>query len=199
MRLRPGLVADRLSLAAERADDRVIRLNRAFGQGIEQRRQALNASGRLLESLSHKGVLARGFALVRDRAGQPIRRAAMVSPGQTMQIQFADGGIRAAANLLDPNVPDEESGEGEPGSGITPPSAPSTSGIKEAAAGLASGIMGSDAISAEDIEANLRRLAGKRGRKRSAPAAAPTMTETSDDNAASLARSKAGDQPPASS
>jgi exodeoxyribonuclease VII large subunit len=45
--------------------------------------------------VSYRGVLARGFALVRDLAGQPLRSATALSPGAKIEIEFADGRVRA--------------------------------------------------------------------------------------------------------
>ena len=42
-------------------------------------------------------VLERGFALVRSLDGGPLRRAAAVEAGQGLDIEFADGRVRAAA------------------------------------------------------------------------------------------------------
>jgi exodeoxyribonuclease VII large subunit len=42
-------------------------------------------------------VLARGFALVRDPAGSPVRTAAAVRPGARLDIEFADGHVGALA------------------------------------------------------------------------------------------------------
>ena len=43
-------------------------------------------------------MLERGFALVRDAAGAPLRRAAAIAPGQALRIEFADGEIGATAD-----------------------------------------------------------------------------------------------------
>jgi exodeoxyribonuclease VII large subunit len=51
----------------------------------------------MLEAVSYRGVLARGFALVRDEAGMPLRRAAEIREGQALRIEFADGEVSAAA------------------------------------------------------------------------------------------------------
>jgi exodeoxyribonuclease VII large subunit len=58
---------------------------------------ALDSCARLLESYSYEGVLARGFALVRDAAGGPVIAAAAVAPGQELHLQFHDGEIAAVA------------------------------------------------------------------------------------------------------
>ncbi|HRN83718.1 MAG TPA: exodeoxyribonuclease VII large subunit, partial [Hyphomicrobium sp.] len=51
----------------------------------------------LLGSLGYQSVLARGFALVRDADGAMVRAAAAVTAGQTLEIEFADGRIKADA------------------------------------------------------------------------------------------------------
>jgi exodeoxyribonuclease VII large subunit len=40
-------------------------------------------------------VLARGFALVRDAAGRPLRSAVAVTAGAPIEIEFADGRVGA--------------------------------------------------------------------------------------------------------
>src|SRR5947207_3035052 len=44
-----------------------------------------------------RGVRARGFALVRNLRGTPVRQAAAVSRGMAMDIEFFDGRVRASA------------------------------------------------------------------------------------------------------
>ena len=160
-RLRPGLVSDRISVQKERLSDRTDRLNRISLLTLEQKRKQLDASSRLLESLSHKGVLARGFALVRDRDGHMVRRAEDVSAGQSLCLEFADGHVNTTASLLDTYEPGLTSPvETEPLSSDT-----IEQGDQEPEVG-AFGIMGANAISAEDIEDHLRTIAGKRARRR---------------------------------
>jgi exodeoxyribonuclease VII large subunit len=52
----------------------------------------------LLAAFSYRGVLMRGFALVRDADGRPLRSAAGVVSGAPMDIEFADGHVRALAD-----------------------------------------------------------------------------------------------------
>ena len=47
--------------------------------------------------MSYRGVLSRGFALVRDEAQRPLRRATEVQETQRLEIEFADGKIGAIA------------------------------------------------------------------------------------------------------
>ena len=65
---------------------------------LRKRMASLESCGQLLNALSHRGVLARGFALVRDLKGKPLREAAAVHPGSEMDIEFFDGRVRAWAD-----------------------------------------------------------------------------------------------------
>jgi len=47
-------------------------------------------------------VLARGFALVRDAAGQPLFAAAAITPGDLLDIEFSDGRVGARAQATSP-------------------------------------------------------------------------------------------------
>jgi exodeoxyribonuclease VII large subunit len=80
-----------------RVDAAAERLGRAFARGLERRRDALAGRVKLMEAVGYRNVLARGFALVRDGAGQPVRRAAEAPKSGDLQIEFADGTIRAQA------------------------------------------------------------------------------------------------------
>jgi exodeoxyribonuclease VII large subunit len=82
---------DRVTALAERAE-------RAQWNLLDGRAARLERAGQLLAAFSYRGVLSRGFALVRDRAGQPLRTAAAVSPGTPLDIEFADGRVGATAH-----------------------------------------------------------------------------------------------------
>jgi exodeoxyribonuclease VII large subunit len=74
------------------------RMARAFA-GASQRRSASVASlAQLLRSLGYRNVLARGFALVRDGEGRPMRLAAAVPAGARLDIEWADGHVAATAD-----------------------------------------------------------------------------------------------------
>ena len=64
---------------------------------LESRRAQLASAWLLLGAMSYRGVLARGFALVRDEAETPLRRAAELRQAQRLEIEFADGKIGAVA------------------------------------------------------------------------------------------------------
>ena len=56
----------------------------------------LNSLAQLLESYSYKGVLERGFVLVRDAAGAPVLSAEGLSPGDGIALTFQNDGQVAA-------------------------------------------------------------------------------------------------------
>ena len=102
-RVRLGRVAPRLTLAPIRTmiatERRQLetsgqRAARALVRIVEFRRQRFEGTAKLLESLSYKSVLQRGFALVRDAKDKPVHAAAAVKPGQSLQIEFADGTVK---------------------------------------------------------------------------------------------------------
>jgi exodeoxyribonuclease VII large subunit len=70
---------------------------RAVTRLIERRYASLERATGLLTALSYHGVLARGFALVRDGSGTPLRAAAQVSTGLALDIEFHDGHVGAVA------------------------------------------------------------------------------------------------------
>ncbi|GJD40048.1 Exodeoxyribonuclease 7 large subunit [Methylobacterium bullatum] len=87
------------------------RLDQAIRRLIERRSDRLGNFAALLGTLSYRAVLARGFALVRDEDGAPIRAAASVTPGQRLGLEFADGTRFARSEAADDTAP---GGEGPP-------------------------------------------------------------------------------------
>ncbi len=64
----------------------------------QKRRQRLETASRMLESLSYRAVLSRGYAVVRHaEARTPLTRKTMVTPGMPLSIEFADGETGAVA------------------------------------------------------------------------------------------------------
>ncbi len=62
-------------------------------QRIEMESYKLLALWKRLQAASPESVLERGFAIVRDKSGRPIGRAAQISAGQTLVNEFSDGCI----------------------------------------------------------------------------------------------------------
>ncbi len=98
-RLRPSALRSRLSQSADRVAVLEARARQAFVNSHTSRRQRLASLTKLLQSLSYHGVLARGFALVRDQTGAMVRRSEGLHPGHNVEIEFSDG--RVAARVLE--------------------------------------------------------------------------------------------------
>jgi exodeoxyribonuclease VII large subunit len=119
-RLTPHTLRARMRAERERIDAAGRRAAQCLRVQVERRRDRLNVAGGrplpallamldrcgarleraegLLRALSYREVLARGFALVRDAAGLPLRSAAGVTPGAALDIEFADGRVGAVAS-----------------------------------------------------------------------------------------------------
>lgn len=90
-RLRPSSLEGRLRQSGERLLGLEMRAAQAHATSLKALRQRLESQGKLLQSLSHLGVLSRGFALVRDNKGTMVRASAGLIAGQSVEIEFADG------------------------------------------------------------------------------------------------------------
>ena len=96
-RLRPAPVKLRIARGADQLDAFHGRATRAIANRIAHGRARLDASAQLLSALSYTGILARGFAIVRDGNGAMVRRAADVTTGAALGIEFRDGEVRVQA------------------------------------------------------------------------------------------------------
>jgi exodeoxyribonuclease VII large subunit len=102
-RLRASLVANiaaartQIARQRERVGAFAARSERAVGVILDQRAMRYERAGQLLTAFSYRGVLARGFALVRDAGGLPLHAAASVSSGMRLDIEFSDGRVGAVA------------------------------------------------------------------------------------------------------
>ncbi len=97
-RLSLRLLTERTVKCQERVTQLAERGLRAQRTYLERRRDRVKSFEQLLNAFSYRGVLGRGFALVRDAAGQPLRAAAAVVPGAALDIEFADGRVGATAD-----------------------------------------------------------------------------------------------------
>ncbi len=98
----PVLLLERVRQANARLGELSARAARETRALLSERSAGVAALARMLESLSYERVLARGFAVVRDRAGAPLTKAAAISPGLELSLQFADGRVAARAAGGDP-------------------------------------------------------------------------------------------------
>jgi exodeoxyribonuclease VII large subunit len=95
--LRPHLLKDRIAVRGERVAALGDRAARAQGARLAGQRRHLDSLARLLDGLSYRGVLERGFALVRGSDGTVRRRAAAVKPGEALTLTFADAEVKIGA------------------------------------------------------------------------------------------------------
>nr|WP_314090791.1 exodeoxyribonuclease VII large subunit [uncultured Shinella sp.] len=102
----------RIKTQTERSRDRLkglaLRAESALSGDLSRRRALVQAQDRVLQSLSYRNVLKRGYALVRDEEGVPVKGAAALGPGRAIAIEFADGSVEAVT------------GAGTPSGGSTP-------------------------------------------------------------------------------
>jgi exodeoxyribonuclease VII large subunit len=89
---------------------------------LERLRERVRSLAQLVEAYSYHKVLDRGFALVRDAAGAPLRTAAAIAGGDRLEIEFSDGRVAATA--------ESKTGDGKP-----PPRKPKSGGTGGGPAG----------------------------------------------------------------
>jgi exodeoxyribonuclease VII large subunit len=95
-RLRPDALTQDLLRRGQRVREVGERLVHIVTRRRADKEKALEAAGRLLETLSHKSVLSRGFALVTRPDGTLVRAAAGLTPGDSVRLRFGDGEASAA-------------------------------------------------------------------------------------------------------
>ena len=96
-RIRAHTVSMRIANARDRLLPSGARLDRAAGLDIERRRSRLVQADRMLASMSPQAVLQRGFAVVRNEFGVPLMRAADVTAGSRLLLEFSDATTAATA------------------------------------------------------------------------------------------------------
>ena len=97
-----NLAAHRTNVARGRERIGVLgkRADRAIDNLLDVRWARWERNSQLLAAFSYRGVLARGFALVRDRNGRPLRTATAVAVGARIDIEFSDGKVGARADSV---------------------------------------------------------------------------------------------------
>ncbi len=105
-RLRPAPISQRITRANDALALLQARWARALSHTLARSRQQLDARAQMLAALSYQGVLARGFALVRDGNGLMVRSAGQVTAGSALGIEFGDGTVRVQATEQGQRNPD---------------------------------------------------------------------------------------------
>jgi exodeoxyribonuclease VII large subunit len=95
--LRPQGLKNRLARSAEQLHSLVIRAERGHKARLSQASGRLTGLTRVLEGVSYRAVLERGFALVRGADGTLRRRAASVAHSEALSLTFGDGTVPVLA------------------------------------------------------------------------------------------------------
>ncbi|UCH74687.1 MAG: exodeoxyribonuclease VII large subunit [Rhodospirillales bacterium] len=86
-------------------------LRNGAARAVRDEQARLRRIGDLLESVSFKRVLERGYAVVRDAADTAVTAAAATAPGQAVSIEFRDGRVGAVISGEPPaKAPKKDSG-----------------------------------------------------------------------------------------
>ena len=96
-RLGPALLRRLAEDGARRSGDAGARLSREAVRGLARRGDTVRHLSDLLESVSHRRVLSRGYALLRGSRAQPLMSAHEVRPGMALDIELRDGHVPATA------------------------------------------------------------------------------------------------------
>lgn len=97
LRALPARLLGQLERQKERVASAARRTDTAVLHRMAQNRSGLAAHDRILQSLSYKNVLKRGYAVIRDEDNNPLTRAAAVTSGTMVSMEFADGRVSAVA------------------------------------------------------------------------------------------------------
>ncbi len=96
-RISLGTLQNRVMEANRRISDVAARSRRALKQVLSKHQDRFNAEAKLLQVMSYKSVLARGFTVVRDASGKSVQSASLVKTNATLAIEFSDGHVRVRA------------------------------------------------------------------------------------------------------
>jgi exodeoxyribonuclease VII large subunit len=97
MLMRPRVILAEIQRGRTTVTDLHARLARAFQQNLRRADASLQTCTRVLDSLSYRAVLARGFVLVQANDGVLKRTAAAVTTGEGLTLIFGDGERKAVA------------------------------------------------------------------------------------------------------
>ncbi len=118
-RLRPEALSQDIARRRDLLARCAVRLEPAVRRGLDAHRKHLDASARMLESLSHKKVLERGFVMVHREDGTLVRAAKDLSSGDVVELTFADEKQKAVIDptsaAAEPGLSTKPKPKGKPG------------------------------------------------------------------------------------
>ena len=96
-RLTPEPLLRRTTLAKNAIEQLDRRRDQAISLLLERTRRRGQELERLMRTLSYESVLERGYAIVFDAEGNPVKQATSVAEGDALSIRFRDGDVAATA------------------------------------------------------------------------------------------------------
>lgn len=96
-RLTPAPLLQTTRARHDRVRDLTHRMQLSAGRRVSDLTQSLTAAGKLLETLSYRSILDRGFALVSKTGKGLVERGTEIKPADKIQLTFADGTVPATA------------------------------------------------------------------------------------------------------
>jgi exodeoxyribonuclease VII large subunit len=96
--LRPRPIQRHLEVSLQRTDVLGKRLAQLHRGHLAAARKRFESLARILQSVSYRAVLSRGFALVRGEDGHVKRAASAIGAGERLELTFADGPRHAVAD-----------------------------------------------------------------------------------------------------
>ncbi len=104
-RLRPQALGQDIARRRDQLMRAGARLKPAMLRTLDAHKKLLDGAARMLESLSHKSVLARGFVMVHRADGALVRAAKDLSPGDEIELTFADDKQKAIIEPVGSETP----------------------------------------------------------------------------------------------
>ena len=96
-RLNIGPLQQNLSQSRRRLVEQNQRRERSLNFLVARKKDQMQSTIKLLGALGYKSILARGFAVLRDDQGRPLRGVGNVKPSAVLQIEMADGKLQVKA------------------------------------------------------------------------------------------------------
>lgn len=110
-KLNHKLLVSLLSLGEQKTRDNENRLMRGIKRVFLERDLGLNNLAKLLDSVSHKRVLARGYAMLRDIDNATLTSVSTITKGMKINIELKDGRVSATANKAIISIPSSRTGK----------------------------------------------------------------------------------------
>ncbi|WP_208976177.1 exodeoxyribonuclease VII large subunit [Polycladidibacter stylochi] len=89
--LSPFALKQKITHSREHVGSLSQRLSQVARNDIAQRKTGLSSMSQLLQSLSYRSVLERGYAILRDADGQAIRTTKAIANGSIVEAELSDG------------------------------------------------------------------------------------------------------------